>query len=100
MIIEQFTKQVKLEAETVRAVTYGADDQYEAQRNNLSIELPILEIPKFSEDPIEYRGFVKRFDPAMKLYSINYVQKCSQLKRYLVGEAQKIVVGMALTEAY
>ena len=59
MIIEQFTKLVKLEAETGRAVTHGAGDQYEAQRNNVSIELPILEIPKFSEDPIEYRGFVK-----------------------------------------
>ena len=59
MIIEKFTKQVKLEAETGRAVTYGAGDQYEAQKNNVSIELPILEIPKFSEDPIEYRGFAK-----------------------------------------
>ena len=59
MIIEQFTKQVKLEAETGRAVTYGAGDQYEAHKNNVSIELPILEMPKFSEDPIEYRGFVK-----------------------------------------
>ena len=59
--------------------------------------LPKIEIKEFSGDPKEFQSFIDCFESSLSIYDITDVQKFTYLKKYLTGDAEQAIAGLALT---
>ena len=62
------------------------------------MQLPKLEVPKYSGDPLNWQSFWDCFESAIHFnLNLSGVQKLSYLRAQLEGDAARVIIGLPLS---
>ena len=79
-----------------KALKGGAAEQEGGSMASQAVRLPRLELPKFGGSVLEWEPFWDQFSASVDCSELPEVSKLVYLKSLLVGEARKVVEGLAM----